>query len=98
MRGKGGDYMRLSDEAFALLEEQPRRDMTAGHKLDRLISGGVILGAETITDGDVVCDALLYIVTESGKLTALEVGSNESGGGIYMQAADIPAEAWEISK
>lgn len=91
--------MRLSDEAFALLEALPHRDITTGRKLDRLISGGIILGAETVTDGDSTCEALLYIRTKSGKHIALEVGENdESRNGIYMQAADIPAEVWEISK
>ncbi len=59
-----------------------------GEKLDELISGCTIVGAEPIdypcTDG-----ALLYLKDGSGALAILELGVDEENGGLYIQLARV---------
>ena len=61
--------MTPTDAVFDAIDWEPAD--TSGEKLDDLLSGCLILGAETVTDGERDTGLLLYLQDKEGNYLAL---------------------------
>ena len=76
-----------------LWESSMRPMKSTARRFCKLLSGGVILDACPITNGEVMDGVLLYVRTKSGKLIEFEAGAyDESGYRFYMYLSKVPDE------
>lgn len=82
-----------------LWESSMRPMKSTARRFCKLLSGGVILDACTITNGEVMDGVLLYVRATSGKLIEFEAGAyDESGYRFYMYLSKVPDEILSIDE